>query len=620
MNFSNAEGKSTTIISPGGYLVYANRRESLKNSDGSSLVDIWDATIGMNNTSPGQIILYNVPNCQGNIVDIANQPTGYWFAGDNDTKQTMERIDPNKSGSGSTNWHDNNLITRNGSDAGGNKINGTPKKENSVSKSFTEISGEVNFPTLTYLGNPYIIKDTLTVPSGKTLTIEPGVVVRLSSPRIGMRVDGTLKAIGGDLAKEKIVFTSYKDDEYGGSGNPAPGDWGQIYFGPTSVDSTLINTIIRYGGQYYLTDPPCPQERTALRVEGSSIILKDSVLEQNKNRGLYLINSLSTTTIDNVQFRDHQVGCTGYSGTDEAIALLIEGGSPKIKNSTFERNTIGIYIRNSASQSAYPEIENNIFKENKKPIYVSNSYPSFKNNQAINNNLNGILVSNSSINQNTTWQADLPYIIEYTLTISQGKTLIIEPGVVIKFYSGYSGITVNGTLNAIGTENEKIIFTSYRDEKYGGSGGAKAGDWYQIYFSETSTDSKLNNIIVKYGGGSYFTDPPCPYWTAAIRVKEASILIKNSTFEQNQNKGLYLIDTPSTTIIDSVQFLNHQVGCGSSPAIALLIDGDSPTIKNSTFKNNYYGIYIQSGEPTLEEGLTFGENDEKNNIDIYSPP
>jgi len=51
-----------------------------------------------------------------------------------------------------------------------------------------------------------------------------------------------------------------------------------------------------------------------------------------------------------------------------------------------------------------------------------------------------------------------------------------------------------------------------------------------------------------------------------------------------------------------------------------LIDGDSPTIKNSTFKNNYYGIYIQSGEPTLEEGLTFGENDEKNNIDIYSPP
>ena len=63
-------------------------------------------------------------------------------------------------------------------------------------------------------------------------------------------------------------------------------------------------------------------------------------------------------------------------------------------------------------------------------------------------------------------------------------------------------------------------------------------------------------------------------------------------------------------------FLNHQVGCGSSPAIALLIDGDSPTIKNSTFKDNYYGIYIQSGEPLLES-LTFGTGEEANECNIY---
>ena len=81
----------------------------------------------------------------------------------------------------------------------------------------------------------------------------------------------------------------------------------------------------------------------------------------------------------------------------------------------------------------------------------------------------------------------------------------------------------------------------------------------------------------------------------------------------------------SSSTIDNVQFLNHQVGChGSSTyiygdAIALWIEGGSPTIKNSTFKNNYCGIYIQSGSPTLEN-LTFGENEEKNNIDIYPIP
>ena len=57
-----------------------------------------------------------------------------WFAGTNsDTlKATMERIDPNSDGSSSENWNTNDGVTRNGSDADGNPLNGTPKAQNSV--------------------------------------------------------------------------------------------------------------------------------------------------------------------------------------------------------------------------------------------------------------------------------------------------------------------------------------------------------------------------------------------------------------------------------------------------------------------------------------------------------
>ncbi|MHA1483652.1 MAG: lamin tail domain-containing protein, partial [Candidatus Heimdallarchaeaceae archaeon] len=55
-----------------------------------------------------------------------------WFAGDNDTKQTMERISPRTSGNDSTNWANNNTQTINGLDADKHPILGTPKAKNSV--------------------------------------------------------------------------------------------------------------------------------------------------------------------------------------------------------------------------------------------------------------------------------------------------------------------------------------------------------------------------------------------------------------------------------------------------------------------------------------------------------
>ncbi|MBU4082565.1 lamin tail domain-containing protein, partial [Patescibacteria group bacterium] len=91
LNFSDADGNITTIIPTYEYLIYSNHEDDIKDTNGINAVDIWDASIGMNNTSPGQIILYDTPNCQGNMIDIINQ-TDIWLEGNSGTKQTMERI------------------------------------------------------------------------------------------------------------------------------------------------------------------------------------------------------------------------------------------------------------------------------------------------------------------------------------------------------------------------------------------------------------------------------------------------------------------------------------------------------------------------------------------------
>jgi hypothetical protein len=66
-----------------------------------------------------------------NLIDQVDCSEG-WFAGDNETKQTMERISPKNPGNNINNWGNNNKETINGHDAENNPILGTPKAKNSI--------------------------------------------------------------------------------------------------------------------------------------------------------------------------------------------------------------------------------------------------------------------------------------------------------------------------------------------------------------------------------------------------------------------------------------------------------------------------------------------------------
>ena len=92
--------------------------------------------------------------------------------------------------------------------------------------------------------SPYEVTNDVTVESGATLTIEPGVAVYFDPATNLIVGSGALRALG--TAGAPIMFTSVKELN---AASPAPGDWGALRFLPGTIAATTIveHAQIRYG-------------------------------------------------------------------------------------------------------------------------------------------------------------------------------------------------------------------------------------------------------------------------------------------------------------------------------------------------------------------------------------
>ncbi|MFQ5515552.1 MAG: right-handed parallel beta-helix repeat-containing protein, partial [Myxococcota bacterium] len=100
----------------------------------------------------------------------------------------------------------------------------------------------------------YVVAGNLQMATGTTLTLSPGVIVKFTS-NSELQINGTMTALGS--AAERIVLTSYQDDEHGGDTNgdgyasaPRPGDWQRLYFTPSADEGTSVldHVVLRYAG------------------------------------------------------------------------------------------------------------------------------------------------------------------------------------------------------------------------------------------------------------------------------------------------------------------------------------------------------------------------------------
>jgi len=109
-----------------------------------------------------------------------------------------------------------------------------------------------------------------------------------------------------------------------------------------------------------------------------------------------------------------------------------------------------------------------------------------------------------TITANTTWDAASgPYVINGTVTIPAGVTLTLSPGTVVKGQT-YNGFFVDGTLIANGTSALPIVFTSYKNDSYGGENWT-AGSTHSVTWTISGDSSaelrkrRALELIENYG-------------------------------------------------------------------------------------------------------------------------
>lgn len=120
--------------------------------------------------------------------------------------------------------------------------------------------------------------------------------------------------------------------------------------------------------------------------------------------------------------------------------------------------------------------------------------------------------TSGTLNTDTVWRGNGVIRVTGNVTVASGATLSVMPGAVVKFNPGVS-LTVNsgGTLNAIGTRAQPIVFTSVKDDEHGGDTNgdgdatvAQPGDWAYIRIRGTGAFDHCSVLYASseenYGG------------------------------------------------------------------------------------------------------------------------
>jgi parallel beta-helix repeat protein len=200
-----------------------------------------------------------------------------------------------------------------------------------------------------------------------------------------------------------------------------------------------------------------------------------------------------------------------------------------------------------------------------------------------------------------------------SVLVTQGVTLTIEPGVIVKFEPNLA-FQVDGQLIAQGTESKTIIFTSNK-AALAPEEALAPGDWGYIQFSDTSVDAVFDDYgnyvsgcimqycSVEYGGGTGAT--------GAVYILNSSPYIDHSIIRNNAKTGIYVYGSGSKPKIN----LNRiEKNSDSSWGGGIMVNSSTATITGNSISQNSVtpsgnggGIYVLYSTATIT-GNTISQN------------
>jgi hypothetical protein len=285
--------------------------------------------------------------------------------------------------------------------------------------------------------------------------------------------------------------------------------------------------------------------------------------------------------------------------------------------------------------------------------YEKNGYQTYTITDQLISNDNTLtdvtLNSNTAVsvsgNVSGNWTNSNTYIVNGDITVPSGQTLNIEQGTEIKF-DGYYSLIINGTLKAIGSENNIIKFTSIKTSPTN-------KDWKGIQINDINTMSELKYCIIEYGNDKNNDQ------TGLIEIK-GDVKIENSKIRHSSGVGVRISHNHSGDVtVKNSEIHDCTSGVYSSGSGQLIVDdssiydiseigirswpdseytaitnnrisqclyginsiGDILINRNIIFDNSFYGLFVLDGKASIQNN-TFLSN--KNSIgitenDFYNP-
>jgi len=207
-----------------------------------------------------------------------------------------------------------------------------------------------------------------------------------------------------------------------------------------------------------------------------------------------------------------------------------------------------------------------------------------------------IYIINSTVDEPSTLSmpgVGARYLLEASMTINQGNTLTVQPGVELYFTSYSSNLFVSGTLIAGGTATDSIKFIGLPNPAV--SVLSTHGGY--VRFRNTSENSRLDYLVVDRLGDGNFTNGSRAFW-----IESPSVSINHATFKNNERTGVQFETDAGGSIMNS-SFENHGTA-------GIFIGSEvNPQISNINFVNNSKDVRAYA------EGL--GDLSDLDSADIY---
>ncbi len=320
------------------------------------------------------------------------------------------------------------------------------------------------------------------------------------------------------------------------------GNWLGLYFSPDALGSSLKNSTIDSAGGDSLGYIYFAYRRAAVYLETSPVRVENCRIINSAGNGIELLNAAAS-----------------------------------VRNNSFE-NVAGYAV-------AYDHIV---------------KFAEITGNHSLGNGIPGIYVPGGSMVGTNIWTnpgEGLSYVVGGELTLEAGGFWAIQPGVTIRTTS--QRFLIWGNLQAIGTENSPILFTS-------GKPTPGPGDWKGLVFGAEAGSSIIEHAVIEYAGQDSIGYFHFAYRSCAIFVDDSDPHFEQLTISQSLWHGIELYASNARLKNSTIR------QCGGNALIGQ--QASRPIVEGTLFdrngaaQNGFYTVRIDSSSVPEPQQNSFSGN------------